>query len=104
MSQDKKGPLTSFQIRAARALVKWSAEDLARNSSVSLRTIRRAELAERHTSMTAPNDLAIRHAFEGADVEFTADALLEIAKMAKAKDTGARGLRSIVEELSLIHI
>ena len=70
MSQDKKGPLTSFQIRAARALVKWSAEDLARNSSVSLRTIRRAELAERHTSMTAPNDLAIRHAFEGAGVEF----------------------------------
>jgi len=70
MSQDKKGPLTSFQIRAARALVKWSAEDLARNSSVSLRTIRRAELAERHTSMTAPNDLAIRRAFEGAGVEF----------------------------------
>jgi hypothetical protein len=70
MSQDKKGSLTSFQIRAARALVKWSAEDLARNSSVSLRTIRRAELAERHTSMTAPNDLAIRRAFEGAGVEF----------------------------------
>jgi hypothetical protein len=70
MSQDKKGPLTSFQIRAARALVKWSAENLARNSSVSLRTIRRAELAERHTSMTAPNDLAIRRAFEGAGVEF----------------------------------
>ena len=70
MSQDKKGPLTSFQIRAARALVKWSAEDLARNSSVSLRTIRRAELAERHTSMTAPNDLAIRRAFEGVGVEF----------------------------------
>ena len=70
MSQEKKGPLTSFQIRAARALVKWSAEYLARNSSVSLRTIRRAELAERHTSMTAPNDLAIRRAFEGAGVEF----------------------------------
>jgi hypothetical protein len=70
MSQDEKGPLTGFQIRAARALVKWSAEGLARNSSVSLRTIRRAELAERHTSMTAPNDLAIRRAFEGAGVEF----------------------------------
>ncbi len=38
---------------------------------------------------------------EGADVEFTPDALLEIAKMAKAKDTGARGLRSIVEEIML---
>jgi hypothetical protein len=70
MSQGKKRPLTSFQIRAARGLVKWSAEDLASHSSVSLRTIRRAELAERDTSMTAPNDSAIRTAFEAAGVEF----------------------------------
>jgi hypothetical protein len=70
MSQDPKRHLTSFQIRAARALVKWSAEDLVRHSNVSLRTIRRAELAERHPTMTAPNDLAIRRAFEAAGVEF----------------------------------
>ena len=38
---------------------------------------------------------------EGAEVEFTPDALQEIAKMAKAKDTGARGLRSIVEDIML---
>jgi hypothetical protein len=37
---------------------------------VSLRTIRRAELAERDTSMTAANDLAIRRALEAAGVEF----------------------------------
>jgi transcriptional regulator with XRE-family HTH domain len=36
-------PLTSAQIRAARALIRWSAEDLARHSSVSVTTIRRAE-------------------------------------------------------------
>ena len=70
MSQDAKSPLTGFQIRAARGLVKWSAGDLARQSSVSLRTIRRAELAELHTTLTAPNDLAIRRAFESAGVEF----------------------------------
>jgi transcriptional regulator with XRE-family HTH domain len=70
VSQEGKRPLTSFQIRAARALVKWSAEDLARHSSVSLRTIRRAELGDRQTSMTTPNDLAIRRAFELAGVEF----------------------------------
>jgi hypothetical protein len=35
-----------------------------------LRTIRRAELAERDTSMTAANDLAIRRALEAAGVEF----------------------------------
>jgi len=70
MGQAQKEPLTGFQIRAARALIKWSAEDLARQSSVSLRTIRRAELTDHQTSMTAPNDLAIRRAFEGAGVEF----------------------------------
>jgi hypothetical protein len=70
MRQAQKAPLTGFQIRAARALVKWSAEDLARQSSVSLRTIRRAELIDHQTSMTAPNDLAIRRAFELAGVEF----------------------------------
>jgi hypothetical protein len=40
---------------------------------VSLRTIRRAELAERDTSMTAANDLAIRRTLEGAGVEFIDD-------------------------------
>ena len=38
---------------------------------------------------------------EGADLEFTPDALVEIAKKAKEKDTGARGLRSIVEDIML---
>jgi ATP-dependent Clp protease ATP-binding subunit ClpX len=38
---------------------------------------------------------------EGATLEFTEEALREIAKKAKAKDTGARGLRSIVEEIML---
>jgi transcriptional regulator with XRE-family HTH domain len=66
----KKRSLTSPQIRAARALIRWTAEDLSRQSAVSLRTIRRAELAERDTSMTAANDLAIRHALEAAGVEF----------------------------------
>ena len=35
---------------------------------------------------------------ENAELEFTPEALLEIAKIAKSKDTGARGLRSVVEE------
>jgi transcriptional regulator with XRE-family HTH domain len=63
-------PLTSAQIRAARALIRWSAEDLARETSLSVATIRRAELAENETSMTAANDLAVRRAFERAGVEF----------------------------------
>ena len=63
-------PLISAQIRAARALVRWSAEDLARNSSVGVTTIRRAELTGDETSMTAANDLAVRRALEAAGVEF----------------------------------
>jgi hypothetical protein len=68
MRQDEKKPLTNSQIRAARALIGWTANDLSRQSAVSLRTIQRAELQE--TCMTAANDLAIRHALEAAGVEF----------------------------------
>lgn len=35
---------------------------------------------------------------ENAELEITPDALIEIARIARAKDTGARGLRSVVEE------
>jgi transcriptional regulator with XRE-family HTH domain len=63
-------PLTSAQIRAARSLLRWSAEDLARRSLLSVATIRRAELTEDQTSMTAANDLAVRRALEAAGVEF----------------------------------
>ena len=63
-------PLTSAQIRAARALLRWSAADLARESSLGANTIRRAEVAEKETSLTAANELAVRRALEAAGVEF----------------------------------
>jgi hypothetical protein len=63
-------PLTSAQIRAARALIRWSAADLAKASSVGVTTIRRAELTADETSMTVPNDLAVRRTLEAAGVEF----------------------------------
>jgi hypothetical protein len=66
----RSGPLKSAQIRAARALVRWRAQDLARESSVGVATIRRAELTDDETSMTAANDLAVRRALEAAGVEF----------------------------------
>ena len=68
MRQDEKKPLTNSQIRAARALLGWTANELSRQSAVSLRTIQRAELQE--TSMTAANDLAVRRSLEAAGVEF----------------------------------
>jgi len=43
---------------------------LARESAVGVATIRRGELAENETSMTAANDLSVRRALEAAGVEF----------------------------------
>jgi DNA-binding transcriptional regulator YiaG len=63
-------PLTSAQIRAARALIRWSAEELARHSAVSVTTVRRAELRASATVLTRANDQAIRRALEQAGVEF----------------------------------
>ena len=66
----QKHPLTSAQIRAARALLRWRAQDLARESAVGVATIRRAELMDGETSMTAANNAAVRGALENAGVEF----------------------------------
>ena len=63
-------PLTSAQLRAARSLIRWSAEHLARETALSVATIRRAELTDGETSMTAANDLAVRRVLEAAGVEF----------------------------------
>lgn len=39
--------------------------------------------------------------FDGIDLEFTADAILEVARTALARKTGARGLRAILEQVML---
>jgi transcriptional regulator with XRE-family HTH domain len=57
------------QIRAARALLRWTIADLADQSGVSLATIHRAEMAKGKTAMTFANASAVRNAFEAAGVE-----------------------------------
>lgn len=57
------------QMRAARALLRWSAADLVRESGVSLATIHRAESVDGNTAMTFANASAIRRALENAGVE-----------------------------------
>lgn len=69
----QRDALTSGQIRAARALLRWRAQDLARESAVGVATIRRAELAPTETSMTTVNDAAVRRALEDAGIEFIAE-------------------------------
>jgi ATP-dependent Clp protease ATP-binding subunit ClpX len=56
--------------------------------------------------LTEPKNALVKQyqrlfAMEDADLQFTEDALVAIARKAKAKDTGARGLRSIIEEVML---
>jgi transcriptional regulator with XRE-family HTH domain len=60
-------------MRAARALLNWSAQELAAASKVSLATIRRAESVDERSSLTAANVDAIQRALETAGVEFIAE-------------------------------
>ena len=62
--------ITGSQIRAARALIRWSAEDLARESKVGVATIRRAEAEDSASSITAANADAIRRALETGGITF----------------------------------
>ena len=62
--------LTGAQLRAARALLRWRAEDLATNSKVGVATVRRAEAIDGETGLTAANAAAVRLALESAGVIF----------------------------------
>jgi len=65
--------LTGGQIRAARALLRWSAPELAHKAALGVATIKRAEAAEYETSMTVANNLAVQRVLEAAGIEFIDD-------------------------------
>jgi hypothetical protein len=65
--------LTGAHLRAARALLKWTGEQLAQASGVSLQTIRRSEPLDGPVRMITANAWAIRSALEAAGVEFIAE-------------------------------
>jgi hypothetical protein len=62
--------ISSAQLRAARALLRWTALDLAKASKVGVATIRRVEVIDGEISATLANEAALRHALEAAGVEF----------------------------------
>jgi transcriptional regulator with XRE-family HTH domain len=68
-SHDRK-TITGAQIRAARALIRWTAEDLAREAALGVATIRRAEASDGPLQMTASNLAAVQRTLEAAGVEF----------------------------------
>nr|WP_082513976.1 transcriptional regulator [Methylobacterium sp. Leaf465] len=69
MRRKDQDVLTGAQLRAARALLRWSAEELAENSKLGVATIRRAELKDGPVTSTAANVRAILNTLENAGLE-----------------------------------
>ncbi|PZV33361.1 transcriptional regulator [Mesorhizobium kowhaii] len=65
--------LTSEQVRAARALIRWEQRDLAAASMVSLPSIKRLETQFGPLAAQERTVDAIRRALEAAGVEFIAE-------------------------------
>jgi transcriptional regulator with XRE-family HTH domain len=62
--------ITSDQIRAARALLRWSSAELAERSGVGSATIKRMESMNGVPSGNVKTLLALKNALETAGVEF----------------------------------
>ncbi len=64
--------LTSDQIRLARALLRWSARELAQRSSVHITTVQRMERGDGPVGGTVQTLTKVQRALEGAGVDFIA--------------------------------
>ena len=62
--------ITGGQLRAARAFLRWSAEELATHTKLGVATIRRAEAQDGPLSLTPANVETIRQTLEGAGIQF----------------------------------
>jgi len=63
--------ITSDQIRAARALLRWSGKDLAEKSGIGFSTVMKMESDSGVPNSNFKTFEALRKAFEEAGVEFT---------------------------------
>src|SRR5690348_16577489 len=73
MHSEDFSSITGSQLRAARALVRWSPDDLAERCRVAVATITRAEVEDGPVSVTAAEARALRLALETAGVAFIAE-------------------------------
>jgi transcriptional regulator with XRE-family HTH domain len=62
--------ITSDQIRAARALLRWSGSTLAEKSGIGFSTLMRLETSEGVPSSHVKTLEALKSAFEAAGIEF----------------------------------
>lgn len=65
--------LTGRQIRDARALDAWDRSTMARRTALPLTVIGRAEASDDEPNITMAQEIAIKHAFVIAGIEFTSD-------------------------------
>ena len=73
MEMQKKA-LTGYQCRAARAILRWTAQDLADQAGLSLPTIQRIETFDGDPSASAATLAAVKGALEAQGVKFKAGA------------------------------
>jgi hypothetical protein len=62
--------ISSAQLRAARALLRWSALDLSRQSGVGTATIQRMEVMEGVPAGNVKTLISLKNALEAAGVQF----------------------------------
>jgi DNA-binding XRE family transcriptional regulator len=62
--------ITGVQIRAARALLGWSADTLAKQAGLSYPTVQRAETVDGVPNMRTGNMMALQSALQSAGVIF----------------------------------
>jgi len=62
--------LTGAQIRAARAMLRWSAHDLAARCGLSYAAVQRAESVDEMPNMQTRNLAAIKTTFDAAGILF----------------------------------
>ncbi len=77
--------ITSEQVRAARALLRWEQKNLSENSGVSLPTVKRLETQRGKLNAFQSSITALTNAFETAGIEFLS--------AGEASETGGAGVR-----------
>jgi DNA-binding Xre family transcriptional regulator len=66
----QKALITTSQIRAARALIRWSANDLSNKAGIGISTIKRLEVMNGVPDINISTMVAIQVALEAAGIEF----------------------------------
>jgi transcriptional regulator with XRE-family HTH domain len=63
--------ITGAQVRAARALLGWTAKELARKANIGISTVQRIENAAGPPNVQVANLASIQATLEAAGIEFT---------------------------------